>query len=1301
MQQLTIWVLGHSALARVLVPELQAYGHLCCLHTDAASLPSLAADLIIDDGSLVLEPALRRDFGNAVLLSLGACLGMEDGAGLPLATLGVTWEGQTLIHCCAQADHAGNGQVLHQAAVQQWTDALCALVGQYSRDATVLSSFQPLAPLVGLAQHLLAFDALAYHHRLNQTARPDLLAIADQPLSLRLEASFAQYSHRVALRWNGHSCTYAALRNMAEPVRQYVIAQSTTGVPPVVGVCMSKSPRLFACVLGIVLAGAVYLPLEPSHPLERRRYILADSGARLLLHDADGDAPDGDWQTIDPATLAPCDAFHAPVRFGSDAPCMALYTSGTTGQPKGVLLSQRNLSHFTAWYVDYTDLNHQARVLQFSTLSFDSATIDLFPTWLTGASLIVANEDERRDPVQLAALLARERVTQGFFPPALLAILPLDQLASVGCIATGGDVCEPWVIETLAGQCRFLNLYGPTEATVLVTATELKPLSANRSLGGPIANSQSWLLDDQGWPVGNNETGELYILGPGVGLGYLNNEALTDERYVHLAMPDGTQTRAYRTGDLARWGQTGLELVGRKDNQVKIRGFRVEPEEIECCLRDARLCQQVAVVVDDSKRIIAFIARPLTAGINVVEELRAYLAARLPAYMQPALYVPLEQLPFAANGKVDRQALKSQSLPLPASTASEPKNERQKALQALWGELLDLRPAEISTDDSFFNLGGHSILLSRMLIALRERFNSVVSINRFIELPTIERLDHLLEADQTDTKGVIDPQILGDIARPLGITPLPLSALGDVHNILVTGANSFVGVHIVASLLEWGVTGVTCLVRPGNGKTAEERFAAALVDNKLAVDMSRVQVIAGDLSQKGFGLSEADYQQLDITCGSVIHNAANVNHVLDYAALSVDNIEPLFQLLAFCEGRRKKILNFVSTLSACSAVSASGTVLEAGPADTPPLYIRNGYNLSKWAGERILDRARQAGCFVNLFRPGNISFNSSNGVSQPYKNRLMLMLKGSLQLGAVPALELDFDLMPVDFLAKLIAFQASRHDPCAAVFNLHNPTPLRWSDYVGAFASAGHGFEVIPVHAWQQRLSEVDKDNALFGVLGFYLNGFEEDIGDISNIEYCNAAAVVQRMGETYPVKSQALLARGCTYLETIGFIQRNGTMTQLQPDTRIHNPTGPRVEASVEINAPASEVWAVVGDFGGFQQFITALETTQVIGTGPGQVRWKTFKDGNIAVEQLNSHDAVSMSMTWTLIHTTLPVGSLWAAMEVHALNAGRSRAVWTIQAEPLPGGSLSGDAFTQFLQGFAEGAMQEVGRVMSTAQA
>ncbi|TDK50869.1 non-ribosomal peptide synthetase [Pseudomonas moraviensis] len=1130
MKRLDILLTGAGQAMTDLARELDQHGHA----VTRSGVAQAAVDLIIDDGFIA-----AGDFCAIPHLHLRLGVAAQEHGGLPTLDL-LCFLGSSLISRVPIGDEpSGNGQSLRQRALAHVVDEVALLVSRFSRDADYLRHAPVLkAPDFERLEDLLFLDKLAYVHRLNDTTNPTLLEQAQIPLIERLQQSLIEHAERPALHLGGQSISYRQLHAHSRAIQQRLLPLLEQYPQPwVVGVCQGKSPALFASILAILGSGAVYLPLEPSHPLPRQQYILENAGAVLLLHDGQ-QALSESIAGLDVSGFEATDAdvdqplmLHRPEL---DAPCMALYTSGTTGHPKGVLLSQANLAHFTAWYADYVQLHAGSRVLQFSSLSFDSSLIDIFPSLLAGAELVVPDDTQRRDPLQLVALIRRRQLTHAFLPPALLSILPLEQLEAVQ-VMTGGDVCEPYVIEQLTHQGTLHNLYGPTEATVLITARQLRPGDSNRTLGRPIANSRVLILDDDLQPVPDQTVGELFIVGPGVCLGYLNNPQQTAERYLSLSLPGGETLRAYRSGDMAQWGEHGIELCGRRDNQVKIRGFRVEPEEIERCLRESRLYRQIAVVIDSQRRILAFLAQPQTETAR--DALKAHARQFLPDYMQPVAWTELAQMPFASNGKVDRNAL----LALPvtvqdSATKRLPANADEALLLEVWAELLELPTSDISTDESFFNLGGHSILLSRMLLRLREEFGRSISINRFIELPTISKLATLVRG--TDDSAVLSAQAMADAERALDIEPLPISRMGDVHKVIVTGANSFVGVHIVEALLGWGASEVACLVRDGAEQTAAQRFAQALRENRLEhLDLSRVRVYAADISRPQLGLGDEDYQRLDREFGALVHNAANVNHVLDYESLAADNVEPIFALLKLCEGRSKKVFNFVSTLSASSTVDDAGRVLELPAAATPPIYIRNGYNLSKWVGERILERARERGVRVNLYRPGNISFNSLSGVCQPHKNRLMLMLKGSIQLGQVPAFALNFDLMPVDFLARFIAFHASRYSADRAVFNLHNPEPLSWDAYVASFRETGSEFALVSVADWQQQLSRVDADNALFGVLGFYLNGFEEDIGDISLIGHANAEAGVRQMGAHYPQKSPALLRRGCDYLKEINFI--------------------------------------------------------------------------------------------------------------------------------------------------------------------
>lgn len=1184
MRRLDIAVPGTSQAMAELARELEQHGH-------AVEDLQSPVDLLIDDGTTPRVIEARS------CLQIRVALRSLPGEALPQPVLFFRDGAQRLL--CREAiapQRDGNGQSLRLRTLATLVETGARLVSQLSRDETCFDHW-PTVHADAVDQPLLGLDALeplAFEHSLNRPPVPWLLAAADVPVMHSIEQRLLDDATQPALWVDGQLIDYKSLGRLALRLQQPMLeilhraghekgavgepvgarktepvgarlagdedadalkqtASSFIGGKPsshrtcshkVIGVCLPKSAHLYAAILAVLGCGAVYLPLDPQHPAQRRRFILENAQADLLLHDGDSDLGDLMLPTLNIHQLpAPKPGIPASLirrTVDGDEPAVAIYTSGTTGQPKGVLLSHRNLSHFCAWYGDHVGLQRDSRALQFSTINFDASLLDILPTFIHGALLVVPSEDQRRDPQQLVALIHQQRVSHAFLPPALLSVMPLAAPLGLAHLVTGGDVCEPFVIEQLAPQCRFHNIYGPTETTVLATTRRFGVGDNNRNLGVPIANGRVLILDEQLQPVPQGVTGELYIAGPGVGLGYLNDPTLTAARYLNLTLPTGQTLRVYRTGDIGQWTDNGIELCGRRDNQVKIRGFRVEPEEIEHCLRESQLFRQVAVGVDERRRILAFLVHPEQERPGAaLQALREHVQNSLPSYMHPAAYIELPSLPYTSNGKVDRRALLAMAVQVHVDgQRRQPQNPLETQLQQLWAELLELPVDDIATDESFFNLGGHSILLSRLLLSIRQAFGRSLSINRFIEAPTLMTLAKLLDDPEQGSASSLSPQAFIDAEAELNLDPLPISQCGDVHKVIVTGANSFLGVHIVEALLAWGATEVACLVRASAEQSAAERFSQALRDNHLThLDLDRVSVYAADITQAQLGLPDDVYARIDATFGALVHNAAHVNHVLDYESLARDNVEPIFECLRLCEGRSKKIFNFVSTLSASSALDADGQVLEQPAAETPPIYIKNGYNLSKWVGERILQRARDRGVWVNLFRPGNISFNSLTGVCQPHKNRLMLMLKGSIQLGQVPDLSLNFDLMPVDFLARFIAFHASRYQPSQAVFNLHNPQPLSWDAYVASFRDSGREFSLVSVAEWQRQLARVDADNALFGVLGFYLNGFEEDIGDISLISHDNARAGVRQMGASYPEKSPALLRRGAEYLKAIDFI--------------------------------------------------------------------------------------------------------------------------------------------------------------------
>ena len=1122
MRCLTIgWVGVSQALDRV-KQALEQYGHRS---------GEEAVDLVVEDGS---QP-LPKHLAEVAHISLRLGIGPLTEHGLPALQLrGYDRNRHVLAVLELAAEPSGNGQRLRLQATQVLAEWVALQVSRFARDPEYLP---PEAQANAWPeQDLLRLDVLAFEHRFNRTADPALLQAAQVPMIERLQASLLAFAERPALYIAGNVTTYRQLQAQALAIQQQLEPLlEGIGRPAVVGVCLGKSIELYASILAVLGCGAVYLPLAPDDPPQRQQAMLDSARARVLL---DGGAHPlrEHFVSLDVSTFGtPHTASPSQHPTELESPCMVLFTSGSTGRPKGVLLSQANLAHFTAWFGSQMALSEQSRVLQFASVNFDASLMDIFPTLIAGAQLIVPSETQRRDPLQLVELIRQQHISHAFLPPALLSILPLDEPLGLMHLFTGGDACEPYVIERLAGQCHLHNLYGPTEATVLVTHRTLQIGDSNRNVGRPIANSQVLILDDELQPVDEQVIGELYIVGPGVSLGYLNAVQLPVSPFIKLALPGGQTVRAYRSGDLAKWTAEGIELGGRRDSQVKIRGIRVEPQEIEQCLRDSRLYRQLAVVIDDKYRIRSVVAQPEPGA--TLSDLKQHAQQWLPDYLQPGVWTELSSLPCSSNGKIDRAAL----LALPAQptltgagqTAQTP---LQMQLVALWRELLRLPMEALSIDDSFFNLGGHSILLSTLLLRIRKQFGRSLPLNRFFETPTIRTLALLMEngalPDTSSGHAVWDAQ------RENVIQVLPEDRAGDRGRVIVTGANSFIGVHIVEALLAKGATHVACLVREHPDQPAAARFTEALREHRLEhLDLNRVQVYAADISQPRLGLTDDTYEHLARNYGVVVHNAAQVNHVMDYASLVKDNVDPVLECLRLCETHCKKVLNYVSTLSACSNIDADGHVLETPAASTPPIYIKNGYNLSKWVAERWLGHAVTQGSWVNIHRPGNISFNTRSGVCQPQQNRLMLMLKGSLQLGLVPCFEVNFDLMPVDFFAGFVAFHCGRFEAARYVFNLHNPQPLSWAQYLDAFNQAGYVFDRVSVAHWQQALRTVSRENALFGVLGFYLDELGEDIGDTSMIHCANARKVVEEMGTHYPEKTPSLLRKGCDHLKTIGFL--------------------------------------------------------------------------------------------------------------------------------------------------------------------
>jgi amino acid adenylation domain-containing protein len=571
---------------------------------------------------------------------------------------------------------------------------------------------------------------------------------------------------RTALECDGAHVSFAELNRRANQLARFLRREGIGPETPV-GICMERCHETIVCVLAILKAGGAYVPLDPAYPQQRLEFMLTDSRASLLLtHSriasvlgplaARTVCIDSDWR----------ERVHGlpenipPPSISSDTPAYILYTSGSTGQPKGVVVCHGALRNHMQWMQDTFPLTDADRVLQRTQLSFDASVWEIQAPLLAGATLVLTPDGNLDDPEAFVELLVRQRLTILQLVPSLLRRLleekQLDSCRSLRRLFCGGEQLTPELAARVMARLdlTLCNLYGPTEACIDATYwTHPKSSERRRSIpiGRPISNVTSYVLDPRLRPVPLGITGELYLGGLGLARGYFRRADLTAERFVPFPFPEEPGGRLYKTGDLVWYLPSGiLEFCGRQDHQVKVRGFRIELAELDSALQTyPSLLQAVTVPHLDRSGDAYLVAYYVADEEFSASELRQHLERQLPAHLIPSAFVRMEKLPLTPNGKVDRQRL-----PKPHGATSRagkpyeaPRTETERKLTQLWAELLQVE--RVGIRDNFFELGGHSLLVTRVISRLRKEFHVELNQRSLFESPTVtamaKRLDNLLQ----------------------------------------------------------------------------------------------------------------------------------------------------------------------------------------------------------------------------------------------------------------------------------------------------------------------------------------------------------------------------------------------------------------------------------------------------------------------------------------------------------------------------------------------------------------------------
>jgi amino acid adenylation domain-containing protein len=559
-----------------------------------------------------------------------------------------------------------------------------------------------------------------------------------------------------AVFFNGQVLSYGELDRRANQLANHLV---NLGVEPetIVGICLDRSPESVIGSLAVLKAGGAYLPLDPKLPLERLRFMLNDAKPRVLITNSEfaGEIA-GDSCTVVPIDnnreIEKCSVTPPAIESAKDQLTYVIYTSGSTGEPKGVEITIENLLNLIEWHASEFSVSSKDRATHLAGVGFDAAVWEVWPYLTAGASLYVPDEATRLAPEALRDWLVANQITISFLPTVLaerVMILDWPRDAALRFLLTGADTLHRYPENGLPFE--LVNNYGPTECTVVATSGRVQSCATTDlpTIGRAITNTQIHILDPELAPVQPGEAGEIFIGGKNVGRGYLNRPDLTSERFISDPFSTQPGARLYRTGDLARQLADGdIAYLGRADEQIKILGHRIEPAEVEAAIdRYPAIMSSVVVArsVDCSeKRLTAYVTMR-NGSTPSATELREFLQSSLPDYMLPAMFVKLEQLPLTANGKVNRAAL-----PDPTSENSlrdenfiAPRSPIEQRLGKILCSLLTL--SEVSVNDNFFLLGGHSLLGTQLIGKIRGAFGVDLSLRTLFDTPTIAELSSEIE----------------------------------------------------------------------------------------------------------------------------------------------------------------------------------------------------------------------------------------------------------------------------------------------------------------------------------------------------------------------------------------------------------------------------------------------------------------------------------------------------------------------------------------------------------------------------
>lgn len=1058
-------------------------------------------------------------------------------------------------------------ELFEAATVARWLEGITALL-----DSALANDAQPCAvlPLMSAA----ARERLLVEWNKTEKTQPELTI-----LDLIVDQSEIQYE-QTAIRFGEESLTYGQLLKRVDEIATALHGRGV-GHGERVSILMRRSLDMLPAMLAVWRLGALYIPMDSNFPRSRIAYMLTDSAPKAIITNRDLLHLLDEAQT---SLALPIEDVHhhidikgvSPAKPGDSA--YIIYTSGSTGNPKGVEIPHRALTNAMLAIQECVNFTPNGSMLALTTISFDVSANELYVPLISGGSVEIGEDGLVADGLRMVERFERTKPTH-----IQLTASTWKMVLAVGwngdkelCLASCGEAISRDLAQQLLKKGASLwNFYGPTETTVYSAAhrVESAPGTPMR-IGKPFPNTQLYVLDKNLQPLPIGAVGDLYIGGDGLAVGYWQRPELTAEKFINVTVDGGPPTvysRLYSTGDLARYLPNGdVICLGRMDDQVKIHGVRIELGEVEAALRGISGVRDAVVTswVDPrgDTQLVGHVI-PNQVGAMTASELRGRLRERLPDVMIPPYILFAETFPLTANGKVRRASLPAptaQGKQSPSKAAIEyPKTETEKALAKAWAAVLGIDVDGIGRDSDFMDLGGHSLMMTLLVLEIRKFFRVEFSLREFFDASTLSKLAALI-----DERYVAEPDAEpapkvradqgADFARqrmaflereaelPGYLTPargLTYVAPKELRTVFLTGGTGFLGVYTISEILTTTKADLYCLVRPKRGEDGKARIEQQMIryhvwrtdDAWQAAWNSRLHVVDGDVTLPRLGMNDVAYERLAVEVDAIFHSAAHVNFIYPYEALRATNVLGIHEIIQFAFHKRIKQVHHLST-AAIWPMGAQFKYYEKDPIKHNGI-LNLGYDEAKWVGEQCMLNAQERGLPVARYRPGEVGGDSVTGhcVTDHF---VVACVKGFLQFGVFPDLDIEVDIAPVDYVAKAMVYLAFNRKPLGRAFHLTNPRREKLVDGMNYLRNQGYQFEVLPFEDLRDRLLSNPNfsQNALFAYQAAL-----EDMNDISmQLPIYDTRETERELagsGIQCAAADQKLFETYLHYLQKIGFI--------------------------------------------------------------------------------------------------------------------------------------------------------------------